>query len=262
MKRLLCAVMLVVAGGVSADQLSDANKLLMAKAYDQALPIYTKLANAGNAEAQFRLGEMYWYGDGTAVDMAMAAAWFKKAAAAGSADAKESLAILDRRAARGAEITHWTGAYKGDDLTSGKFDCKAPVIPAMSKTNDEIKATSAAIAAWESCYNDFVANLNDAMPPGKRIPADVVEMMSPREIEQAQRHLDGVYGKVAANAQGSAGKILAQRDAWRSATEKFVADQNSRTESDKTALLIEQQRLRTLATQQRNAPSGPTPVGH
>lgn len=233
MKRLLCALLWMAAGLASADDLSDANKLLAAKAYDKAFPIYSKLANAGNPEAQFRLGEMYWYGDGTAADMANAAAWMGKAAASGHPAAKESLVLLKERGARSADIEYWTSQYKGEDLTAGKFDCPRPPIPLVSKTNDEIKAVSAALAKWEACYNGFAANLNDAMPPGKRIPADVVKLMTPREIEAASRHLDEVYGDVIGKAQASAAQLIAERDAWHGATEKFVTAQNVENEARK-----------------------------
>lgn len=66
---VLCLTMLLGVPAL-ADDLADANKLLENKAYPQALAAFTKLANAGNAEAQFHLGEMYWYGEAGSVDLA------------------------------------------------------------------------------------------------------------------------------------------------------------------------------------------------
>lgn len=226
MKSLLCTLLLLAAGLASADTLGEANKLRAAKSFDQAMPLYASLANAGNPEAQLRLGEMYWDGDGAVVDMAKAAYWIEQSAAAGNPEAKATLAALKRRDTRGAEITWWTTTYAGEDLSAGKFACARPAIPLLSKTNDNIRTVGAAVTAWEQCYNGFVANLNDAMPPGKRIPGDVQDMMSRREIEQARAHLDSVYAKVAASAQADAAGIVAQRDAWRAATAKHVAAQN------------------------------------
>lgn len=37
--------------------------------------MYARLAEAGNTEAQFLLGEMYWYGDGAASDLTLATSW-------------------------------------------------------------------------------------------------------------------------------------------------------------------------------------------
>jgi len=57
MKRILCVVLLVATGFAAADELADANRRLANKFYDKAFPIYKRLAEAGNADAQLRLGE-------------------------------------------------------------------------------------------------------------------------------------------------------------------------------------------------------------
>jgi hypothetical protein len=236
MKRLVFALLMLAAGLASANDLGDAEKALRAKEYDKAFPIYTKLASAGNSEAQFRLGEMYWYGDGTAVDMAKSQAWLQKAAASGHAGAKETLAILQKREQRAADIAYWTGGYKGEDLMSGKYACPMPAIPAVSKTNAEIKAVSESIAKWEGCYNDFVAGVNQLAPAAKRIPADVLQLMTPREAEQAIAHVDDATVNVVTRRQNEALTFTSERDAWHSATNQYVLAANSRTESDKTRI--------------------------
>lgn len=141
------------------------------------------------------------------------------------------------------DVAYWTTSYAGADLTAGKFDCRVPDIPAYSKTNDEVKATSKAIDAWQACYNGFVDNMNDAMPAGKRIPAEVRAKMSPAELEQAQAHLDQVYGKVIEQAQATAEATLAKREAWRAETNKYIAEQNKalamRWEAEKKQLETE-----------------------
>jgi hypothetical protein len=211
-----------------ADDLSEANRLLAARDYGKALPLYTKAAQAGNPEAQFRLGEMYWYGDGTVQDLNAAREWIGKAAAAGTPDAKESLAILERRKSRGNEITYWMNEYRGEELQSGKYACPAPSIPALSKTNEEIEATRAVVASWQACYNGFVSNFNAAMPAGKVIPQDVLDMMSPAEFERVRAHIEPQYRKILLDAQTRADATLAQRDAWEKATQGFVKEENLR----------------------------------
>lgn len=140
--------------------------------------------------------------------------------------------VLAAAAAAGSEgaatgsVGYWTTGYAGEDLTSGKFDCKPPAIPAYSKTNADIAATGKAIDEWQACYNGFVDNMNDAMPPGKRIPADVQARMTPAELEQARAHLNEVYGKVIAQAQQTAEATLAKRAAWQLETNKYIAEQN------------------------------------
>jgi restriction system protein len=55
--------------------------------YAEALQEATPLAQQGDAIAQNLLGVIYYYGQGVAIDSAMAANWFRKAAAQGNADA-------------------------------------------------------------------------------------------------------------------------------------------------------------------------------
>lgn len=226
--RHILFCLLLVGFSAHADDLADADRLLAAKDYGKALPLYAKAAAAGNAEAQFRLGEMYWYGDGTAQDLNAAQEWMAKAAAAGNQDARESLPILERRKARGVEIVYWMTQYRGEELRSGKFACPAPVIPAVSKNNAEIAATDAAIKSWQLCYNGFVENLSAAMPAGKVIPQEVLDMMSPAEFERVQAHIEPVYRKIMSDAQAQAAVTLAQRDAWEKSTQAFVLEENRR----------------------------------
>jgi TPR repeat protein len=242
MRRMLGVALLLLSGSVLANELSDANRLLAEKSYDKAFPIYQKLAYAGNAEAQMRLGEMYWFGDATAPDLGKAAEWFQKSAAAGNADAAVSLASLRRRETHGNEIVYWTSTYQGEDLLSGKFECKTPTLPQVSTSNDAIKVARASIKDWHECYNGFVANVNTFLPPGKAIPAEVLDMMTPAEAQQAQRHLDQVYNKVIANARRNAGAFTAQESAWVEQTERYVSRENERTERLRDDIMREQRR--------------------
>jgi TPR repeat protein len=109
MKAYLACLALALSASVMADELTDANKLLENKAYPQALALYGKLANNGNAEAQFHLGEMYWYGEAGQIDLAIAERWFRQAAAGGSREAAAALALMRQRAERKDEIALWTG---------------------------------------------------------------------------------------------------------------------------------------------------------
>ena len=227
MKAVVLAVTLaLVSASGKADDLSDANKLFDAKSYPQALALYAKLAEAGNAEAQMKLGEMYWYGEAGSVDMAKADAWFRKAAAAGNKAAQADVEMVKQHDARTAEIAVWTTSYNGSELTSGKFSCKAPSLPAVSHTNDEIKQVNASYGVWLSCYNDFVKNLNDAMPPGKRIPPDLAKIMNQQEYDAAVAHLDKLYAKIAGDARLSANITVADHEKWRVDTEAWVKEQN------------------------------------
>ncbi len=260
MKRLLCALVFGVSGLAGAGPLEDADKLLAAKAYDKALPLYAKLAEAGNTEAQFRLGEMYWYGDGTAVDIKAATMWMQKAAARGHAGATESLDILKQREVRAADIAYWTSTYQGEDLVSGQYKCTDPGVPVTAENNEQIKETTEAYAKWQACYNGFVANINNAFPPGKRIPADVAKLLTPREASQAVAHLDKVYGQIIEKAQQDANRITSRYGVWHDSAATTVAAANkSRIEEVRVRDRLVQQR-QTEVARAINRPA-PLPVG-
>jgi hypothetical protein len=265
-KKLLGVSLLLLAGAACADDLSDANKLLNAKDYSRALPIYARLAEAGNPEAQFRLGEMYWFGDGTQSDLKKAASWFQKSAAAGNADAAESLQALKRRETRGNDIVYWMKNYQGEDLVSGKFACAPPAIPALSTKNAEIKKVSADISAWQECYNGAVANIQANTPVLKHVPRDVLDMMTPAEIEQTQAHLDQVFAKVVASMSSQANATFAQRDAWTKATTDYVATQNQKVDEEtrRNVMALRTDMRRSYESNQSvaNAPMGAHPANH
>ncbi len=95
MRRLIAALALVCAtavpaaadleGGLAAYQRGD---------YATALDLLAPLAQAGNADAQLRLGRMFYTGTGVAQDFVTAASWLHKAAEAGLGEAQHGLGRL------------------------------------------------------------------------------------------------------------------------------------------------------------------------
>jgi hypothetical protein len=251
-KSLLVCLFLLLGAPAFADELADANALFAKKAYPEALQKYTKLANAGNAEAQQHLGEMYWYGEAGTVDEARAEAWFRKAAAKGNPVAIASLEVMKQRAGRRADIDYWVAKYDGSELRSGEYRCAAPRIPAMSKLNDEIDRVSNNMKVWQDCYNRFVSHLNEVTPLTKLIPQDIVKLMNKQEMEQATAHLSEVHDNVAEGAKVSAKLVLADFAAWRDATEAYVAEHNEIVKGAPS-----EERQRDIEARKRNyAPSG------
>ncbi len=233
---LACAV----GGSATADDLADANLALQQKNYPVALKLFNKLSS--NSEAQLRLGEMYWYGEGVAVDRSKADALFAKAAAAGNPAAVAATRLSAQRAARTADIALWTGGYTGEELRAGKYACPTPAIPERSTANADIKRVSAEIGAWTTCYNGVVANIETLMPAGKAIPGDVLELMNEQEIAQARQHLDTVYQRVATAARADAEPVIARRAAWQAQTAEFVRLENATIEKRTAAIKHELER--------------------
>lgn len=226
MKKTLCCLVLMLSGVAHADELADANALFEKKSYPQALQLYTKLANGGNAEAQLHMGQMYFYGEAGTVDLAKAEAWFRKSAAKGNKTAAASLEMMKKRATRRAELDYWIAQYDGAELSAGQFRCPAPRIPALSKQNEEIDSVTAKVGAWQDCYNGFVRNLNESSPLTKRIPKEIADLLTKEEAEQSRLRLEGVYADIAENAKVSAKLVLADFGAWRSATDAYIREHN------------------------------------
>jgi TPR repeat protein len=228
MKRFLFCLSLFVSSAVYSGELEDANALFEKKDYPGALKIYTRLADAGNPQAQQLLGQMYWYGEAGQVDEARAKVLFEKSAAKGNKVAQASLGVMQQRVERRADIDYWVKGYDGSELKSGEFRCPAPRIPALSKINDEIERVGAAVANWQNCYNKMVTNLNDVSPLSKRIPKDIATLMNKAETEASHAHLERVRLNIAEEAKVNSKLILADYAAWRSATETYV-DQHNQT---------------------------------
>lgn len=240
MKHWIAAMLLVAgAGTVCADELSNAASALDKRNYAVAVASYTRLADAGNAEAMLRLGEMYWYGEGVPLDRARGDALFAKAAAAGNQAAAANLKLSSQRQARMADIAWWTGGYDGADLSAGKFACVAPVYPPYSETKRAVTAVSESYAAFIACYNGFVENIGAAMPAGKRIPEEVALLMSEDELGQARAHLAKVYSAAAARGKAVADRTVASDAAWTRDTEEYLKTQQLRRDQLKAEMNVQ-----------------------
>jgi TPR repeat protein len=100
--RLLAVCLLCLSVSAYADALRDGQQAYEAGRYAQAIQLLTPLANESNSQAQFRLGMMYFQGQGVPEDEKLAVYWFKKAATQGNANAMFELGnvyLLGRQAA-------------------------------------------------------------------------------------------------------------------------------------------------------------------
>ncbi|MBL4906877.1 MAG: sel1 repeat family protein [Sneathiella sp.] len=64
--------------------------------YQQALIVWAPLAQKGNAEAQYNLGNMFLGGHALPIDRVRAYSWWEKARNSGSTKAEDSLAKLEK----------------------------------------------------------------------------------------------------------------------------------------------------------------------
>lgn len=84
---LLIAFLLTATPAFATDPLTDAVRAIEAGRHSQAVQLLTPLANSGNSLAQYRLGVLYYNGQGVPEDEQQAIYWWKKAAAQGYTEA-------------------------------------------------------------------------------------------------------------------------------------------------------------------------------
>lgn len=106
--------------------------------YATAVAIWRPLAQRGDADAQFNLGQAYRLGRGVPIDLGAAKMWFEKAADSGHLDAQSTLGLLLfqngdqaaglkwlRRAAEQGEpralLVYGTALYNGDGVTQDRL---------------------------------------------------------------------------------------------------------------------------------------------
>lgn len=77
---VLLGIALSVFASVQAASFDAGQKCFDKKDYECAVDHWYSLASAGNAEAQFAIGRMYWRGIGVEKDYAAALAWYEQAA--------------------------------------------------------------------------------------------------------------------------------------------------------------------------------------
>jgi len=140
-----------VRDGIAAWQRSD---------YATAVAIWRPLAEKGDSDAAFNLGQAYRLGRGVSVDLAQAKTWLEKAARAGHLDAQTTLGLLlfdsgDRdsamvwlkKAAERAEpramLVYGTALFNGDGVPKDPLMAYAYVSRAAAQGLDPAKATLA-----------------------------------------------------------------------------------------------------------------------
>jgi hypothetical protein len=118
-----------VKAGIEAWQRAD---------YSAAVAIWRPLAERGDADAQFNLGQAYRLGRGVPINLGSAKSWFERAAASGHLDAETTLGLLlfqngeqadglkwlKMAAEQGeprAQLVYGTALYNGDGITQDRL---------------------------------------------------------------------------------------------------------------------------------------------
>lgn len=218
MKTLIAAlIMSLVSTAACSDELADGIKSWESRDFIHAQQIFSKLANAGNPEAQLLLGEMYGYGEGVPEDPAQAARWLDQARVNGHRDAAQSLENVRQRGLRKADIARYVNGADGAVPTLASAGCVTPVLPEQSRSQVEIKAIDASIKQWRACYERFGSQLS-AQSAAREIPPELAKLMSLVELERARAAIDRAYAAAGAEALAFA----KASDAWYANTKQYT----------------------------------------
>src|SRR3954469_10596286 len=138
-KHLIAALIVLAASSPLAAQSVKAGIAAWQKAdYAGAVAIWRPLAEKGDADAQFNLGQAYRLRRGAPINLALAKSWFERAGANGHLDAQTTLGLLlfqngdqagglkwlKRAAEQGeprAQLVYGTALYNGDGVTQDRM---------------------------------------------------------------------------------------------------------------------------------------------
>lgn len=163
-----------VKAGIDAWQKAD---------YASAVAIWRPLAERGDADAQFNLGQAYRLGRGVTINLGAAKTWFERAAESGHLDAETTLGLLLfqngdqaaglkwlKQAAQHGEpralLVYGTALYNGDAVTQDRLLGYAYVARAANSGLDPAK--------------DTLEQLDGLMPPNERQKALALSKSIPK----------------------------------------------------------------------------------
>lgn len=106
MMVVTAAAFALVAGAAGADVKAGVDAWTRGD-YKKAVEEWRALAVAGNADAQYNMGQAYKLGRGVPVDPAMAESWFRKAALQGHAQAEDNYGLALFQADKKTEALPW-----------------------------------------------------------------------------------------------------------------------------------------------------------
>ena len=176
-----CFLAVLLIAPVSAGQLEDAATAYAKQDYPTALKLWRRLAEKGNAEAQNRIGTMYYLGKGVKQDETEAVKWFRRAADRGYANAQINLAVAYREGHGGvkrdlAQAAKWyrRAAEQGNALAQNN-------LAVMYSKGEGVAQDFVQAHMW---YNVSAAQGNNA---AKKNRDRLTPTMTAALVEEAQR---------------------------------------------------------------------------
>ena len=207
-KHLVVAALLAFASASAAGQSVKAGIDAWQRAdYASAVAIWRPLAESGDADAQFNLGQAYRLGRGVPINLGAAKTWFERAANTGHVDAETTLGLLlfqngeqpqglkwlKQAAEKGeprALLVYGTALYNGDGVTQDRVLGYAYV--------------SRAAAQGLGPAKDTLGQLDELMPVADRKKAVAIAQAKARTAPPPSSNAD----RPAKTAQAKASKPM------------------------------------------------------
>lgn len=141
--------------------------------FDRAVEEWRGPAVAGDADAQFNLGQAYKLGRGVPVDLGLAESWFRKAALQGHQQAETNYGIALFEADRKAEAAPWL------EKAAGRFEPRAQlVLGTMLFNGDGVKRD------YPRAYALMTRAAASGLASAQRTLADMDGFISPADRER------------------------------------------------------------------------------
>lgn len=188
----------------------EAKKMLEAKSFESARSILLTLTKQGNAEAFGLLGEMYWFGDGTAVDMKTAETYFKQGAAKADAKSQGFLNLIAQREARKGEISFYTNEAVDPKFRYLDNKCVTPEYGINSYAYNQKLNT-----IWRKCYREFQSAIQQAKEKDQVVvPEDLLQILTEDEIKKVEANNRKIADLILENMDKSKAEIEQAFVAW------------------------------------------------
>jgi hypothetical protein len=185
---VVAALISVMAAPASAQSVKAGIEAWQRADYDAAVAIWRPLAEGGDADAQFNLGQAYRLGRGVPMNLTAAQTWFARAASSGHLNAETTLGLLMfqngdqaqgikwlKRAAEQGEpralLVYGTALYNGDGVTQDRMLGYAYVSRAAAQGLGPAKDTLAQLdQLMPAADRQKAISLARSIPSGSPVP--------------------------------------------------------------------------------------------
>ena len=201
---ILCV--LTTEGQATADALEDAMRAFDRGDMSTAFHVFERLAEQGNATAQFYLGDMYDYGKGTHEDDAAAVRWYRMAAEQGHAEAQNNLGWMHANGhgvpEDNAEAVHWFRMAARQGHAWAQNNLGLVYANGHGVPEDDAEAVCWFRMAAGQGLAEAQNNLGWMHANGHGVPEDDAVAVRLYRMAAGQGHAEAQYGLGLAYAQG------------------------------------------------------------